>query len=122
MNVIAPGGAGADQRRVVRALESSRVAGAADRALTRLGEWARGSRIVTRVVRGLDGWRTLAAPARWLAGGTTLLVAAIVHVGLTVWQQAPPGWMWLISPGLAAVLGAVLVAAAGAAADRGRRP
>ncbi len=41
--------------------------------------------------------------------GLVLVVAALVHVGLVWWHEAPPSWLWLILPALAAALGVLFV-------------
>lgn len=54
-----------------------------------------------------------ASAQKRLAGGIGLIVAASVHVGLVVWHEQPPLWLWLIVPALAVATGLLLLAFAG---------
>jgi hypothetical protein len=54
-------------------------------------------------------WHGLALPEKRLLVGLILVVAALVHVGLVWWHEAPPLWLWLILPALAAALGVVFL-------------
>ena len=54
-----------------------------------------------------------ASAQKRLAGGIALIVAASVHVGLVVWHEQPPLWLWLIVPALAVAIGLLLLAFAG---------
>ena len=61
-------------------------------------------------LNGLRGaWIGIEAAQQRLIIGIGLLVAALVHVGLVWWHEAPPSWLWLILPALATALGALLV-------------
>jgi hypothetical protein len=57
------------------------------------------------------GWRALGQPAHLHAIGTMLIAAVAVHLAITVVHRVPPGWMWLVIPGIALVQGVVLLAA-----------
>ena len=103
-------------------MASSRVFGLVDGAAARIRRAAETSATVAAANRSRDGWRLLGWPVRRLLAGTVLLIGTAVHVGLTGWQTAPPGWLWLIVPGIAATCGLLLVAASGPAigSTRGR--
>ena len=103
-------------RHVVRVIEASRAFGAADRALTSVRLAARSSRVVLVATRALTVWQAWPLSLQRQAGGAALLAAVVVHVGLTMWHEVPPGWFWLILPGfIAAAGGLLLVASAGVA-------
>ena len=67
--------------------------------------------VVLQSARAL--WTGTAPDQRRLAGGVGLIVAAAVHVGLIVWQERPPSWLWLILPSAAAAAGVLLVTFSG---------
>jgi hypothetical protein len=79
--------------------------------------------VVDRVTRACDRsvvlqgaralWTDTAPDQRRLAGGVGLIVAAAVHVGLIVWQERPPMWLWLILPAAAAAAGVLLISFSG---------
>lgn len=106
---------------VVRLIESSRVFGVADRALGGVGRAAGSSRVVGAATRTVTKWRGLAPSMRRRATGAALIVAVVVHVGLTMSHETPPGWFWLILPGFVAALGGLLLAASGATDRPGER-
>jgi hypothetical protein len=48
--------------------------------------------------------------ARHRTIGLTLIVAASVHLGLTILHGAQPGWFWMILPAMIMSFGVLLVA------------
>ena len=108
-------------RHVVRVIEASRVFGAADRVLTSVRLAARSSRIVSLATRAATVWQAWPLSLQRQASGAALLAAVVVHVGLTMWHEVPPGWFWLILPGFIAAIGALLLAASTGVAAPGER-
>jgi hypothetical protein len=85
-------------------------------------------RAIDRVTRLLPVWWESSTSGRTLAGarqaflrssrsarfreiGSIVLIAAIVHVVLTMAQGPRPGWFWTVIPGIATVFGMLLLAA-----------
>jgi hypothetical protein len=62
-------------------------------------------------------WRGVERATRLRAVGIMLIAATIAHVAVTALQRVPPGWMWLVIPGIAAAQGIVLVVAGSAMRD-----
>jgi hypothetical protein len=100
------------EQRVVTVIESGLVFGAVDRALARVRRAGESSKLVVGTRRVAATWTKLPRRSRRLAAGVVLLTAASVHLGLTASQQVPPGWLWSIPSGFAAVIGGLLTAAA----------
>ena len=91
-------------------LQRSAVFGAIDRVVTGLHHAVGSSRILGRLRLLVLGWSS-AAPARQrMAAGVILLSAVAAHLALMSLNAAPPGWFWLILPGIASAIGATLVA------------
>lgn len=91
-------------------LESSLLIRAAGGALTAIRRAAEDATLLAPARNVTVTWRELAVPARQYACGVTLIVAAATYTGLALWKQDPPGWVWMVVPALAAVIGGVLVA------------
>jgi hypothetical protein len=53
-------------------------------------------------------WQHTPSGVRRQALGRVIFVATAVHVALVLWAGAPPGWWWLILPGVAATVAIVL--------------
>ena len=88
-------------------------------AAARMERW--GGRIRTPVVRSHAAAAITSLRAKWLRlhwsnqrrlSGTTLVVAPIAHLSLTLWDATPPGWLWLVVPALTVTIGGLLLAAA----------
>ena len=103
---LAPRASGAVDRYVM----SSFVIRTFDRGTRLLQDWARAS-IAVRHAQSIDTrWRQRNWVERCEAIALVLLTAVITHVVLTTLNGPPPGWFWLILPGLAAALAVVLLA------------
>ena len=102
-------------RRVAAVIESSVVFGALDRSLALVWRAVRGSAVAARVIAMVTTWRGAAMRPRRRAIGTALVAAVVTHLLLTLATQVPPGWLWLIVPGLTAAIGGLVIAASGAA-------
>lgn len=101
-------GGPSDDTRVASVVAESRIVGALGSALD-LGRASFESSVLVRKARAFETrWRQLAASRRRVALGTMLFVAAVTHVGLAAWQGAPPGWLWMVPPALAAAVGALM--------------
>jgi hypothetical protein len=100
-------------------LKDSFFAAALERITFRLQQWWLSSD--AKQLAGMIGDRLeREPPARRRQGlASMILIATIVHVGLTLLQGVHPGWFWIIIPAMAAVFAAVLLAAsrAGGPAD-----
>jgi hypothetical protein len=103
----------AEERRVVHVIESSVLVGAADRVVARAWRAAGSSRAGAAARRLASAWRALGRPLRRLSVGVALLSGTATHLALTVTGPPPPGWMWLVLPGLYLALGLLLVAFSG---------
>jgi hypothetical protein len=85
---------------------------------------ARRSSVVAATVDGFgEAWRHAGWRDRRRAVGFVLVVGVAVHVGLSMLLAPPPGWQWLIVPGLGLAIGALLLMASGTArSSRAARP
>ena len=105
---------------VARVVESGVLA----RALTwsiRSGRSAVATSRAVAIVRvTTTSWRHAPWAARRRTAGLCLLVAVITHVVLVGALNRPVGWLWLILPGIAAMVGFVLVAASVPPSGRSR--
>lgn len=102
-------------RRVAAVIESSVLFGMLASVLDAVFRAASGSVVVRLLARAAAGWRRLDLPSQRQMAGTTVLVAVAVHLALMLMTAAPPGWLWLVLPGLASAIGLLLVAAPGLA-------
>ena len=98
-------------------LQHSAVVGLANRAIFKLRRAIETSATRAHVAAVAAGWQERPSAARRFDIGVTLLTAAGVHLALRVWQGPDPGWLWLILPFTAAVIGALHVAASRRPAD-----
>jgi hypothetical protein len=97
------------------------VFGAIDRVVAGLSRAAESSLVLGRLRPLSERWGSTAIPRRRMASGVVLLSAAAVHLMLMSINDAPPGWFWLILPGMAAAIGATLVASSFDAGSRDSR-
>ncbi len=95
-------------------MRSSAVFGLADRALNLVCRAAGSSAIAASAARVIASWRAQPVSTRRFFSGVMLVAAVPVHVGLMVWQETPPGWLWLILPGIVLMMGLLLIVASGA--------
>lgn len=107
-----------DDGRVVALLESSRIVRAVSGAYgtvlrAHAHSWAAG--VARRVAAA---WRASGAANERRFLGTVLLAAVTTHVAMTLWQEAPPGWFWLVLPAIAAAVGVVLILASDGPVER----
>ena len=105
-------------RRVAAVVTSSVVFGVFDRALGHVWRATHGSAAAATALRVVTAWRGLDSPRRRFAVGTLLVVAVATHLLLTLATQVPPGWIWLILPGLVSAAGLLTIAASGVRAAR----
>ena len=98
-----------DDPRVVHALESSVLLGAASSVMRRVWRAAGQSRVVTRIGSARAEWERHSRSERRLALGVMLLVAAATHLVLVIAHEVPAGWLWLAPAGMAASVGLLCV-------------
>jgi len=100
-------------RRVVTVIKSSVLFGALHRALATVWRAADDSAIVAALSQRMGEWTGLDPSRQRLVVGTMLIVAVATHVILTLVTLTPPGWIWLVLPGIAGAFGVLLVAMPG---------
>lgn len=100
-----------DDPRVARSLGASVLLHAVDAGITTVWGAAAQSRTGTAVTRACRQWRECSPSERWSMMGVALVTASLVHVGLTLTHDAPPGWLWLMPPAIAATIGVLLLGA-----------
>lgn len=98
-------------RRVAAVIESSAVFGLLDRSLGHVWRAAAGSVVAATATQAARVWTGLATGLRRLALGIMLLTAVAAHIVFTLVTLTPPGWLWLVLPGIAGALGLLLVVA-----------
>lgn len=103
---------GAD-RRVAAVIKSSVVFGLFDRVLGSAWQAASSSVAVSMAAGAANAWTGLDTRARGVAIGMMLIVAVATHILLTLVTKVPPGWLWLVLPGIFGAVGLLLVAAPG---------
>jgi len=94
-------------------LQRSAVFSAIDRCVAGLYHAGQSSQVLGRLRPLALSWHSAAPPRRRMAGGVILLSAAAAHLGLMALNTAPPGWFWLILPGITLAIGVALVLSAG---------
>lgn len=102
-------------RRVAAVIESSAIVGLLDRSLDHIWRAASSSVVASMAPAAARAWTALDVRVRRVAVGTMLIVAVAAHLVLTLATQVPPGWIWLVLPGIAGAIGLLLVAAPGLA-------
>ena len=90
-------------------LQRSAVFSAIDRVVAGLYHAGQSSQILGRMRLLALSWDSAAPPRRRMAGGVILLSAAAVHLGLMALNATPPGWLWMILPGIAIAIGVTLL-------------
>jgi hypothetical protein len=95
-----------DQEQIVSIVRSSRFFRFVDRWVDLIQRACVNSIAVDRVRRT---WTGIEVAQQRLMVGLGLMAAALVHVGLVWWHEAPPSWLWLILPALATALGVLLL-------------
>jgi len=98
-----------DDRRVAAVIKSSVLFSALHRALATVWLAADHSVAVAAIMRRTGEWTGLDAISRRLISGIMLIVAVVTHVILTLATLTPPGWIWLVLPGIATAVGTLLV-------------
>lgn len=106
-------------RRVIRVIEASLLFGLADRAVARAWRAAASSAVVALAVKFAAVRREVPAPQQRFTAGWALLVAVATHLALMLTGPVPPGWLWLLVPGILAAAGLLLVAASGDVIPKG---
>lgn len=99
-----------DDRRQSTVLNGSAAFALVDRGVRRFRRAAEASEANAIAQRTLTRWHGLAWTQQRFMLGMTLLIAVAVHLSLRIWQEPDPGWLWLILPVTAAVIGALLIA------------
>jgi hypothetical protein len=99
--------------------ESSAAFGAISRAVDHLVRAYETSALITAAANLIRNWWTERSwQCRRFAAGVVLVVAAATYTGLYLLQQSPTGWLWLVVPGMAFVIGGLSITASGAGARR----
>jgi uncharacterized protein (DUF2345 family) len=106
-----------DDPRVVEALRSSVLLGAASSVMHAMWRGVSASRTAAQMTAAKDEWDRHSRQDRQFAVGVMLVTAAVTGVGLIAAHEMPPGWLWLVLPGIAATLGALGIAGQLAARD-----
>lgn len=94
-------------------LQRSAAFSAIDRVVAGLYHAGQSSQILGRLRSIALSWDSAAPARRRMAVGVILLTAAAAHLGLMALNAAPPGWFWLILPGISVAIGVTLVMSAG---------
>lgn len=102
-------GAPVDDRHVSRALGTSALLRAADRAINVVWHAAGESRAAKILGRPTRGWQGFVARERSTLVGVALATAAATHLAVTVAHETPAGWLWLVPPGIAVTIAVVLL-------------
>jgi hypothetical protein len=101
-------------------LERSRVFRVLSDGVSRVWQARRSSAAAAAVDGLVESWRRADWRDRRRAVGSVLVAGVAVHVGLSMLLAPPPGWQWLILPGLGLAIGVLLLMASGTA--RSSRP
>ena len=96
---------------VIAIVERSALARGGRRVIEFVERASRASRAGTATRQFATVWQGLAPAAHLHAIGTMLIAAVAVHLAVTATRQVPPGWMWLVIPGIAMAQGVVLLIA-----------
>ena len=104
-----------DHGHAERYLLSSRSLGTIDRATRRLESWWLESQSGRAVIAVADAWSRESRSSRNHTLGIVLVVAAVTHVSLLLWQGPPPQLFWLLLPALTVAVSALLLLSARAA-------
>ena len=99
-----------EDRQAAMVIESGVIFGAIDRTIARVWRGAADSAAVAAATRLAGVWRELSTSTQRVAVGLMLVVAAVVHLAFTIATATPPGWLWLILPGLCLATGAIVLA------------
>lgn len=105
-----------NDRDVVAVVEASWLMRAVAGALCRVAQIADDSIAVSRARALHQWWHHERSSQRRRAVGTMLVAAGSVHLLLRA-PDAPPGWLWMIVPGWATIVGAFLLAVSSRALD-----
>ncbi len=92
-------------------LEASAPVRAAQALIDAVGAAAPTSRGWQPIHRTVREWRALTPAARQFYLGVTLVVAPVAHILLSLWRGLDPGWLWLVIPVTAALVGGVCIVA-----------
>ena len=91
-----------------RYLYDSVVVSAIDRVTVRLHAWWTASEAARRWRQLAEGIASTGGTRRDRSIAIVLLTAIAVHVALTLFQGARPGWFWLVIPSMGAVFALLL--------------
>lgn len=101
-------------RQAARILESSMLIRILERAIVGTERAARASYVAASARRGIGAWRHLPRAQRRFLSGVLWVTAAITHpLAVTLAGKAPPGWLWMVPPAIAVMIGVTLIAASG---------
>jgi hypothetical protein len=106
-----------DDEQVVALLASSALVRRADRAVQLTAKVIRSSAAADTLRRAAAAWSVGRSARRRFSIGLILVVASVVNVGLTTATGSVPGWLWMVIPGLAAAIGAVMMVFGAAARE-----
>jgi hypothetical protein len=97
--------------RVIALIENAAVARWPASVMRRVGAAARTSGAMATAGRLAASWRALGRSQQRRASGIVLITAALAHLAAVALHQVPPGWMWLVLPGIVLAEGIVLMLA-----------
>lgn len=92
-------------------LESSFVVRLGGRVITAISQASGQSALLAPARTARAAWQAQPVAIKQRALGIALIAAAATYGALATWKQDPPGWVWMIVPGLAMAIGLVLIAA-----------
>lgn len=100
-----------DHRRAIALIGESVIVRWPARMMDRLAAASRNSFVEQQTRSIVTIWRNVDPGVRLRNAGVVLVTAAIVHVLVMALQRVPPGWTWLVIPGIAVAQGIVLIVA-----------
>jgi hypothetical protein len=107
------------EHELLSTIETSRVMRLLTRPLSAVTRSAETSIVVNRLRRLLQWWDAQRSPRRWRAVGILLVTAASVHLVVSATRPSP-GWLWMVIPVWAAMIGAMLVVLSSRAPREGK--
>ena len=96
------------EQELLNTVETSRVMRSLAKPLSGVKRSAETSVVVNRLRGLLQWWDAQRSVLRWRAVGILLVTAGTVHLVMSATRPSP-GWLWMVIPVWAAMIGAMLV-------------